>query len=544
MPEVSPVFSLYSQCLYVIQDNLEHIYRPTPKLETGSSCSISEISYGESDNNPFHKIPTVLLEEIICSFPQEKKLKNFNIGFLITPELQQLIIPSLCRYSNYNEQYLNFRKLEKLQVLVMQKTNVGDSCLKMIGTWCKNLRVLDVNYCSRVTDTGIEWLILQSSELRNTLRQLLISCRSVTKKGTKMAIQHFSALEFIENRNIFDVLVEVVKSAARIQPKIVKFPFLRLKMHPAALYRKGNFGLVVGCCPGLLDLTIVVKKGLTDSELFCLTNLKILRMLNITGLKRSRGDAITFDMGIAPVLKVVGNSLKVLHLPHFEVDIWTIVKYCPNLNSLIFQKHCESLSALSESEVIQLRNEKGRVIFEDLQFILCGYNLSNDILFALLSCPSLEKVVISDCNALTDEFLQEAMKNGILKNLQLRMPKVSPVFSLFSQCLYIIKNNLEHIYPTPVKSVKKRLKLETSTSSCSIPQTTVGESDNNPFHKIPTVLLEQIISSLHKKMKNFDIGFLITTELKKLIIPNLCNEQYLNFRKLETLQGIGCKLLL
>ncbi|XP_046449042.1 uncharacterized protein LOC124197570 [Daphnia pulex] len=184
MPEVSPVFSLYSQCLYVIQDNLEHIYRPSPKLEKGSSCSISEISYGEADNNPFHKIPTVLLEEIICSFPQEKKLKNFNIGFLITPELQQLIIPSLCRYSNYNEQYLNFRKLEKLQVLVMQKTNVGDSCLKIIGTWCKNLRVLDVNYCSRVTDTGIEWLILQSSELNNTLRQLLIFCRSVTKKGT------------------------------------------------------------------------------------------------------------------------------------------------------------------------------------------------------------------------------------------------------------------------------------------------------------------------------------------------------------------------
>jgi hypothetical protein len=65
---------------------------------------------------------------------------------------------------------------------------------------------------------------------------------------------------------------------------------------------------------------------------------------------------------------------------------------------------------------------------------------------------------------------------------------VSPVFSLFSQCLYIIKNNLEHIYPTPVKSVKKRLKLETSTSSsCSIPQTsetTEDESDNNPFHKI------------------------------------------------------------
>jgi hypothetical protein len=141
-------------------------------------------------------------------------------------------------------------------------------------------------------------------------------------------------------------------------------------------------------------------------------------MLDITWHKRSRGDEITFDMGIAPVLKVVGNSLKVLHLPHFEVDIWTIVKFCPNLNSLIFQKHCESLSALFTTEVIQLRKEKGRVIFENLQFILCGYNLSNDILFALLSCPLLEEVDISYCNALTDDFLQEAMKNGILKNLQ------------------------------------------------------------------------------------------------------------------------------
>jgi hypothetical protein len=331
----------------------------------------------------------------------------------------------------------------------MQKTNVGDSCLKIIGKWCKNLRylkfilvslfmgiwfifdfyvfviktkcrVLDVNYCSRVTDTGIEWLILQSSELRNTLQQLLISCRSVTKKGTKMALQHFSALQVIENRNIFDVLVEVVKSAARVQPQpqIVKFPFCCLKIRPLGLYRKGDLGLVLGCCPGILDLTIVVKKGLTDADLFCLTNLKNLRLLIMTGLKRSRGDEITFDMGIAPSLKVIGNSLKVLNLPYFEVDIWTIVKYCPNLISLIFQKHCESLSALSENEVIQLRKEKGRVIFEDLQFLDCGFNLSNDILFALLSCPLLEEVDISDCNALTDDFLQEAMKIGIFKNLQ------------------------------------------------------------------------------------------------------------------------------
>ncbi len=274
-----------------------------------------------------------------------------------------------------------------------------------------------------MTDTGIELLILQSSELRNTLQQLLILCRSVTKKGTKIALQHFLALELIENRNIFDVLVEVVKSAAMVQPvqlvpQILNFCLLRLNIRPAGLYRKGNFELVIGCCPGLLDLTIGVKKGLTDSDLFCLTNLKNLRLLRVLGLKRSRGDEITFDMGITPVLKVIGNSLKVLDLLHFEVDIWTIVKYCPNLTSLIFERHCESLSALSEKEVIQLRNEKGRVIFKDLKILECGFNLSNDILFELLSCPSLEEVDISYCNALTDDFLHEAMKIGIFKNLQ------------------------------------------------------------------------------------------------------------------------------
>jgi hypothetical protein len=310
-------------------------------------------------------------------------------------------------------------------------------------------RVLDVNYCSRVTDTGIEWLILQSSDLRNTLHELFISCRSVTKRGTQMAVQHFSALQVIENQKIFDVLVAVVKSAAIVSlpPQVLKFAFIRLNIRPAGLYRKGNLGLVVGCCPGLLDLTIVVKKGLKDSDLFCLTNLKNLRVLRIMGVKSSTGDEITFDMGIAPVLKVIGNSLKVLDLAYLEVvDIWTIVKFCPNLNSLVFQRQSQSLSSLSENEVIQLRKEKGRVIFEDLKILECGFNLSNDILFGLLSCPLLEEVEISDCDALTDNFLQEAMTNGIFKNLEvLSFTACNLVTKQGLDALLINENRLEEI---------------------------------------------------------------------------------------------------
>jgi hypothetical protein len=85
---------------------------------------------------------TVVLEDIINSLSHDKymnTMEHFNIGDLITAELQKLIVPTWYRY-NY-EQFLNFfPKLEKLQALVLCHSNIDNSCLKIIGTWCKNLR--------------------------------------------------------------------------------------------------------------------------------------------------------------------------------------------------------------------------------------------------------------------------------------------------------------------------------------------------------------------------------------------------------------------
>jgi hypothetical protein len=39
------------------------------------------------------------------------------------------------------DEFLNLcPKLEKLKVLVLQYSDIDNSCLKTIGTWCKNLR--------------------------------------------------------------------------------------------------------------------------------------------------------------------------------------------------------------------------------------------------------------------------------------------------------------------------------------------------------------------------------------------------------------------
>lgn len=168
---------------------------------------------------------------------------------------------------------------------------------------------------------------------------------------------------------------------------------------------------------------------MTDIDLFCLTSLKKLQILKFPcsdeedeeyDEDEEDDDEITFDLGLVPVLKVIGSSLQVLDLSYFEfVDIWTVVKFCPNLISLTFDNQCYSLSALSENEIIQLRYEKGQVYFRHLKDLVCGFNLSHDVLFDLLSCPLLESVYIEYGDALTDELLQQVMANGFLKNLKL-----------------------------------------------------------------------------------------------------------------------------
>jgi hypothetical protein len=264
-----------------------------------------------------------------------------------------------------------------------------------------------------------------------------------------MAVIHFSALKVLENLKIFDVLVDVVQSSAKVQrqPQSFNFSFTRLEIRPASLYRSGNLGLVLGYCLFVREITIVVKPVLTDTDLLCLTNLKNLQLLYIMGHSKSTGDEITFHMGVAPVLKVIGNSLQFLDLSYFAfVDIWTIVKLCPHLISLMFEKQCQSLSVLSENEIIQLRNDKGRIIFQELKVLHCGFNLSNDILFDLLSCPLLERVQLSFCYELTDDFLQEALANGIFKNVKvLSLDACNVVTKQGLDELVINDNSLEEI---------------------------------------------------------------------------------------------------
>jgi hypothetical protein len=280
---------------------------------------------------------------------------------------------------------------------------------------------------------------------------LKIGHTGVTRKGVKMAVKHLRSLQYLEHECCFEVLVELSQTSTldqRLTKNTRKLPFIQLSVLPNTLFQSGTVGLVVAMCPSLMQIQICVTEGLTDTDLQCLATLRKLRSLFILGITSTKFDEITFDMGVAPVLGVIGSSLENLDLTYFAfVDIWTVIKFCPNLVNLAFLCHCESLSNLSNEEIIQLENnEQGRIFFKELKVLWGCYNIESDILLNFLSSPLLEDVSISRCDAFNDEILGEASKKLLFQNLKtLKLFNCGSVTKLGLDTLMVASNRLEFI---------------------------------------------------------------------------------------------------
>jgi hypothetical protein len=267
-------------------------------------------------------------------------------------------------------------------------------------------------------------------------------CTSVTKQGAQLAINNLTKLKSLHHESTFEVLVEFLQK--RLDQNLSEIPnifsLVNLRISYVTPYRKGSLGQVVQLISSsLTSVIIIAMKELTDTDLLSLTSLKNLRQFHLNcpkELKEYKGFEITFKGSVVPLLKNTGNLLKVLDICFFPVvDIWTVFKFCPNLNSLFFKTHCESVTVLSEDEITLYRNEKERFILKNLETLYCGYNISSEILQFLLSFPTLTDVTVTYCNALTDEFLQNAVISCFKFNNVRRFH--------FTLCYYITKRGID-----------------------------------------------------------------------------------------------------
>ena len=125
------------------------------------------------------------------------------------------------------------------------------------------------------------------------------------------------------------------------------------------------------------------------------------------------------------MLKAKGNLLESLKLEMFsDVDIHSIIEFCPNLNSLVIDdcKFCEIPVEEKDSFVRWKRIKIEPPILRKLEVLRLTFSSfqfnAEAILLQLLSSPSLRILEITGCRELTDVILETVVLRHHFQNLE------------------------------------------------------------------------------------------------------------------------------
>lgn len=253
----------------------------------------------------------------------------------------------------------------------------------------------------------------------------------VTKIGLQIALENMPVLKILDHDATFEVLVEIAQiSLSQTLPGPPKFPLVVLRM-PCTIrwstpYKSGDFRLVSTLCPSVTILRIEETDGFSDIDLVSLMTLNSLRDLEIyaeSSIERKQHikSKITFEGGVAPLLKTIGSQLKKLELCNLSsVNIQTIMEFCPNLVSLRLVDNISynNTICLEVQKSVISKQSKETPIFQKLKTLrieilqlrhlistrrhLHDHYIPREMLVCLLSSPLLREIVILDCDMLTD----------------------------------------------------------------------------------------------------------------------------------------------
>ncbi len=188
-------------------------------------------------------------------------------------------------------------------------------------------------------------------------------------------------------------------------------------------YRNGALPLAVSLCPSVTELCLHLH-GITDSELRSVRLLENLRKLKLENERDAGTSRITFNDGLAPLLKDVGSSLKSLELEYLaplSIHVEELVEYCPNLVRLTIDWcYCRTSTDINELA--------GRLIRKTCPAIwkhLRELNLSSRIdlldstdimmpaeflILILASSPALRELSIVACEFLNYDVLRRVFR--------------------------------------------------------------------------------------------------------------------------------------
>ncbi len=145
---------------------------------------------------------------------------------------------------------------------------------------------------------------LKPTALCNTLQHVMMYSTSVTKRGTRFAIESLTALKNLYHESTFEVLVGIIQTRWYLMQD--SFSYVHLSLDYFTPYIQGSLGQVVQLIPSLTCVVICVTKGLTDTDLLSLVSLKNLRTFRLVYFsefeEQNQESEITFKGGVVPLL--------------------------------------------------------------------------------------------------------------------------------------------------------------------------------------------------------------------------------------------------
>ncbi|XP_044006057.1 F-box/LRR-repeat protein 15-like [Aphidius gifuensis] len=362
-----------------------------------------------------------------------------------------------------------FKELSKLQYLehlnLSSSENVKDSTIIAIANNCKNLKSLEIQRCTDITETGLDAL----TNLKN-LEKLKVGFGHISDSFI-IRLRGLKELDCCYCRELTDAEIPrcpIVLSSndylfnySSVLDELSKLQCLeRLNLCFAKGLKDSTITAIANNCKNLKCLEIQGCRGLTETALVALTNVKKLQKLNLTELEN-------LEYLILDVLKLQKESIIAISnnckkLKRLEIPRCSIVlssnDYLFNYSSVL-----DELSKLQCLERLNLCFAKGlkdstiTAIANNCKNLKCleiqgSRSLTETALVALTNMKKLQKLnsfekfknlqelTLHACRFLDSRILPEIAEKTTLVHLNFRIYDEDHGFPLFDKLV-----NLEYI---------------------------------------------------------------------------------------------------
>lgn len=214
---------------------------------------------------------------------------------------------------------------------MLANSNSTDKSVAIISENCRELKILDLFGCEKVSDKGLNLLCQKEPPLES----LNVEYTSVSYKGVAMILKTIPSISKLQFDNmpraIFEAkgLNDVLGVSNDRIFKLTNLTVLNNPMRPEN-HLTTILDVCTVCCPQTKDL--VVSEILTDAQLRLTSHFEHLETVHL-----QCSTIVSPKLGVDNFLGIRGEGLRVLSLTSFSLSVEVLARCCPNLECLTLQ---------------------------------------------------------------------------------------------------------------------------------------------------------------------------------------------------------------